>query len=129
MSQDHKQALLQGRKEAKAIKAYLATLQQKRPGRPATRESLEAKLADLTKRVEKSEDPLATVKLIQARIDTKHALEQLSRAEDFDRLTADFVANVASYSERKGISYTAWREFGVPAVTLREGGIKQTRNP
>ena len=31
------------------------------------------------------------------------------------------------YSERKGISYAAWREAGVPAATLKAAGISRGR--
>jgi hypothetical protein len=42
-------------------------------------------------------------------------------------LAANFVAYAKSYSDRKGISYTAWRQFGVPADVLRKAGIQETR--
>ena len=44
-----------------------------------------------------------------------------------DVLELGFVEHAASYSDRKGVSYTAWREFGVPASVLRTAGIKETR--
>jgi hypothetical protein len=33
----------------------------------------------------------------------------------------------ASYSERKGITWPAWREAGVSADVLRSAGVKRTR--
>ena len=47
--------------------------------------------------------------------------------DDVGSLESEFKKHVASYSERKGVTYTAWRESGVPAKVLREAGIKETR--
>ena len=46
---------------------------------------------------------------------------------DLDELEAGFVEHARSYSERKGISYSAWRETGVPAAALKKAGISRTR--
>ncbi len=128
MSDEHKAALARGRAEARAIKAYLAvaTMPKKR-GRPVTRSSLEEKIVSLDEKVGTENDPLARVELIQARIDTQRALDDLGSAGDLEALEPGFVEHAASYSDRKGITWTAWREAGVPAATLRRAGIKQTR--
>ena len=47
MSAEHKAALVQGRKEAKAIKVYLDALASRRPGRPVTKDSLEKRRASI----------------------------------------------------------------------------------
>ena len=128
MSDEHKAALAQGRAEARAIKAYLAVATApKKRGRPVTRASLEEKIVGLDDRVRTEDDPLARVDLIQARIDAQRALDELDSAADLEALEAGFVEHAASYSDRKGITWTAWREAGVPAATLRKAGIKQTR--
>jgi len=44
---------------------------------------------------------------------------------DLAALEADFVQVAASYSARKGISYTAWRELGVSADVLKRAGISR----
>ena len=36
-----------------------------------------------------------------------------------------FVDAAAEYSERKGITYSAWRELGVPAAVLKRAGVKR----
>lgn len=128
MSDEHKAALARGRAEARAIKAYLAvaTMPKKR-GRPVTRSSLEEKIVSLDEKVGTENDPLARVELIQARIDAQRALDDLGSAADLETLEPGFVEHAASYSDRKGITWTAWREAGVPAATLRRAGIKQTR--
>jgi hypothetical protein len=128
MTKEHKAALAQGRAEARALKSYLAAATTpKKRGRPVTRESLEARIAALDDRVRNESDPLARVDLIQARIDVQRALDDLDTAADLAALEAGFIEHAASYSERKGITWTAWREAGVPAATLRKAGIKQTR--
>jgi len=128
MSDEHKAALAKGRAEARSIKAYLAvaTIPKKR-GRPVTRASLEEKIASLDEKVGTENDPLARVELIQARIDAQRALDDLHSAADLEALEPGFIEHAASYSDRKGITWTAWREAGVPASTLRSAGIKQTR--
>jgi len=127
MTQDHKDALAQGRAEAKMIKAYLKALESRKSGRPATRESLNRRLDQLNAKVRSSEDPLKTVELIQTRLEVEEALTHVDAHEDFAALEAGFVTTAQGYSVRKGISYTAWREFGVPAATLRSAGVPETR--
>ena len=128
MSDEHKAALARGRAEARALKAYLAvaTMPKKR-GRPVTRSSLEEKIVSLDEKVGTEDDPLARVELIQARLNAQRALDDLGSAADLEALEPGFVEHAASYSDRKGITWTAWREAGVPAATLRRAGIKQTR--
>lgn len=128
MSDEHKAALAQGRAESRAIKAYLAVATApKKRGRPVTRASLEERIIALDAKVGTEDDPLARVDLIQARIDARRALDDLDSAADLEALEAGFTKYAASYSERKGITWTAWREAGVTAATLRRAGIKQTR--
>jgi hypothetical protein len=127
MSQEHKDALAEGRQQARAIKAYLKAIESRRPGRPVTKESLEQRLSKVKVKIEGSEDPLETVELIQKRLDIESALANLDEGADLEELEAGFVAHVSAYSERKGITYSAWREYGVPAATLRAAGVRETR--
>jgi len=128
MSAEHKAAIAQGRRESKAIKAYLEAISvPKRRGRPVTPEGLEAKIADLDQRIRDESDPLARVDLYQARLDAQDTLEQLTATVDIDALEVGFVEHAASYSARKGITWPAWREAGVSAGVLRAAGVKRTR--
>lgn len=127
MTEEHKAALAQGRREARAIKAYLKALADKKPGRPVTKESLTKRLGTVERKIEDVDNPLETVDLIQSKLDIEQALSDLENTEDIETLEAGFVENAAPYSERKGVSYTAWREYGVPARVLRAAGIKETR--
>lgn len=127
MSAEHKAALVQGRKEAKAIKNYLDALASRRPGRPVTRESLERKLASIDQRLGAEADALKRVDLHQAKIEAEGALAAASDSIDLTELENAFVKVAAPYSDRKGISYGAWRSAGVPAAVLKKAGVARTR--
>ena len=128
MSAEHKAAIAQGRRESKAIKTYLEAISvPKRRGRPVTPESLEAKIADLDLRIREEGNLLARVDLFQARIDAQRALDQVTATVDIDALEVGFIECAGSYSERKGITWPAWREAGVSSGVLRAAGIKRTR--
>jgi hypothetical protein len=127
MSDEHKAALAEGRNQARAIKTYLRAIASRKPGRPVTREGLESRLAKVSQKLEGVDNPLDAVDLIQSRLDIEKALADLEENADMSELEAGFIEHAASYSERKGITYTAWREYGVPANVLRSAGIKETR--
>ena len=127
MSQEHKDALAVERNQARAIKAYLGALETISPGRPITKETLEQRLTRINERIKASDNPLKSVDLIQTRLDVEQAISNLDDTKHFDQLEAEFCAHARSYSERKGITYTAWREFGVPAATLRAAEVPETR--
>ena len=128
MTEEHKVALAQGRREAKAIKSYLEAITvPRRRGRPVTPESLEAKIAALDDKVLAERDPLARVDLYQARIDAQAALDSMTATIDLDALEVGFIACAASYSDRKGITWPAWREAGVSSAVLTAAGVKRTR--
>jgi hypothetical protein len=125
MSEEHKAALAKGRREARAIKLYLEALGKRRPGRPVTPDSLKKKIADLTKKLTVEQDPLRAVELRQQRLDAEQALDRAQAAAEIDDLERGFVDHARSYSERKRISYAAWRQSGVPAAVLRKAGISR----
>ncbi len=127
MTQEHKEALAQGRAEARAIKGYLKALDARKPGRPITKESLQRRLETVQQKLDSTDDPLRRVELIQSKLDFEKDLANVDQVIDFDALEGGFVEYALTYSERKGISYTAWREFGIPATTLKAAGIPETR--
>jgi len=92
-----------------------------------SKESLAKRMDKVNQKLDASDNPLEAVDLIQAKLDIERSLAELDNAVDMEALEAGFVEHAASYSERKGVSYTAWREFGVPAKVLRDAGIKETR--
>lgn len=123
MSEEHKAALARGRRESRAIKQYLENLKSRRPGRPITPETLKKRIEDLEAKISAESDPLKSVEYRQSRIEAERALEKAEKAPDLAELEKGFVKNVKSYSKRKGISYAAWREAGVPAALLKQAGM------
>jgi hypothetical protein len=128
MSDEHKAALAKGREQGRAVREYLAALEQERkPGRRVDRGTVEKRIHEVQARIDEEPDPAKRVELIQRRLDLEQQLVDLQDEVDLDELEKGFVAAAAEYSERKGISYTAWREAGVPASVLKEAGIRRTR--
>jgi 5'-deoxynucleotidase YfbR-like HD superfamily hydrolase len=128
MTDEHKSALAEGRKQARSIRAYLEALVSRRPGRPVTPETLRARLARIEERLAAEADVLKHLDLVQDRIDVAEALEAAQTGADIEALEAAFVAYAKPYGARKGIGYAAWRESGVSAATLKAAEIRQTRN-
>lgn len=123
MSAEHKAALAAGRRESRAIKQYLEALASRRPGRPITPQTLKQRIADLETRIAVESNPLKAIDLRQARLDAERALAAAGAPADTGALEAAFVEYARDYSARKGISYAAWREAGVPAAVLKKAGV------
>ena len=102
MSDTHKAALAEGRAQGRAVRHYLEALESSKPkrGRKRTRES------------------------VAKRLEAELAADE--ETVDLAGIEAEFLAAAKPYSERKGISYAAWREIGVPASTLRAAGITRS---
>ena len=130
MSAEHKEALAAGRTESKAVKDYLNALEANRPkrGRKRTPESINKRLTALNEQIPTA-DPFQRLSLIQERVDLENELATLTSGTgvDTEALEKGFVKVARSYGERKGISYAAWREVGVPAATLKAAGISRAQ--
>lgn len=115
-----------GRTESRAVRTYLEALEQTRPkrGRKRTADSINARLAKIDKELEYA-DVIKRLNLIQERLDLLKELEGLEHQVDMAALEAEFVKAAKSYGERKGITYSAWREIGVPASVLKAAGISR----
>lgn len=124
MTPQHKAALAQGRTEGRAIKRYLEALEKNRPrrGRKRTPESIKKRMAAIAAQ-EPTASPLLRLQLVQERMDLQRELDALGAKQDLSALESEFVKTAAKYGERKGISYAAWRQLGVPAETLKKAGI------
>ena len=124
MSDEHKQALAEGRTDSRAVKVYLEAIQQHRPkrGRKRTPDSINKRLASIETQLP-SAAPLQQLQLVQERIDLTNELATMNEKVDLSALEKDFVKAASSYSKRKGISYAAWRELGVSADILTKSGI------
>jgi uncharacterized protein YicC (UPF0701 family) len=127
MSKEHKAALAEGRDQGRAVRRYLEALEANKPrrGRKRSPESLKKRLDAIETEIA-SADPLKRVHLVQERSDLQQALETSASNVDVDELESDFVKAAAPYSERKGITYSTWREVGVPAAVLEKAGIKRS---
>ncbi len=126
MTDQHKAALAEGRSEGRAVKNYLEALQQNRPkrGRRRTPDSIKKRLAAIDAAYADG-SALQQLQLAQERMDLQKELGAMGNKVDLTSLETDFVKTAAKYAQRKGISYAAWRELGVPADVLKKAGISR----
>jgi len=124
MSNEHKQALAEGREQGRGVRLYLEALEKNRPkrGRKRTPDSIARRLVGIEERLLDA-DPLSRLHLIQERINLQNELETLKAKTDLTELEKGFIAAAKTYGERKGITHAAWRALGVPADVLRKAGI------
>lgn len=124
MTEEHKAALAAGRAESRAVKRYLEALEETKPkrGRRRTKASIEKRLEQIQSELPTA-NPLNRVKLIQERMDLTKELDASQDPVDISAFEDDFVKNAKSYSDRKGISYAAWRELGIAPAVLKRAGI------
>jgi len=122
-----------GREESAVVARYLEALEAEAQSQPRGRrrnpETMEARLAEIARALtDTSTKPLSRLALIQERQDLQAHLERLASVTetDIEALTQRFTEVAASYSARKGFSYSAWREVGVPANVLRDAGIARS---
>jgi hypothetical protein len=129
MSEEHKAALAEGRRQGVAVRRYLEALERSRAtrGRPARTEDLEAQLAKVEGELEAA-DALRRLHLLQQRRTLRaRLLASEPDEDDLAALEAAFIEVAADYSARKNIDYATWREAGVPAEVLRRAGIAARR--
>ncbi len=126
MTEEHKQALAVGRAEGRMVRAYLEALESSRPkrGRKRTKESIGRRLERIEAELEAA-DPLKRLQLTQEQIDLTEELESMDNGVNIADLENDFVRVAQGYAERKGITYQAFRQIGVPASVLKRAGISR----
>ena len=122
-----KAALAEGRSEGRAVKNYLEALQQNRPkrGRRRTPDSIKKRLAAIDASYG-DVSALQQLQLAQERMDLQREVEAMGNKVDLTALESDLVKTASKYAQRKGISYAAWRELGVPADVLKKAGIARS---
>ena len=127
MSDEHKAALAEGRNQGRAVRRYLEALEAHKPkrGRKRTPESMQKRIDRIDAELAGA-DPLKRVGLIQERLDLTAELGRTGSSVDLTELEQGFVDAAAAYSERKGISYAAWRQLGVEAAVLKRAGIRRS---
>ena len=124
MSKSHKAALAQGRVEGRIIRTYLDVVEANKPrrGRKRTIESITRRLAVIKKELAIA-DTVTKLRLTQERMDLERELKVKKANADISKLEAQFVKVAKAYSDRNGITYTAWREIGVGPQVLKRAGI------
>jgi hypothetical protein len=124
MTNAHKEALAVGRQEGRVVREYLESIESNRPkrGRKRTTDSVKKRLAAIDAAITNA-NPLQRLHLVQERFDLQKELEGMGAATDRAALEGDFAKVAAGYGQRKGISYSAWRELGVSPDVLKKAGI------
>jgi hypothetical protein len=125
MSESHKEALAEGRNHARIVGRYLEALEANRPkrGRKRTPDTVKKRLATVADSI-KDAGGLTRLSLLQERRDLEVELASMQAgAPDLGNLEKEFAKVAKSYSQKKKISYGAWREFGVPPEVLKKAGI------
>lgn len=127
MTDAHKAALARGREQGRAVRAYLEGLEAAKPkrGRKRTPETITKRLEAVEGQIPDA-DPVKRLQLTQERMDLQAELDAGEDTVDLEGLEKAFVSAAKGYGERKGISYAAWREIGVPAATLKAAGISRS---
>jgi hypothetical protein len=129
MSAAHKRALVEGRQSAAVVDRYLAALHvPKRRGRQVSLATLQERLATVEVDIKKTAGTARLFAAQQARdLRTRIAALANTATTDIKKLEADFVKVAKAFSERRGISYGAWRDAGVPAQVLKRAKVPRTR--
>jgi hypothetical protein len=124
VTDEHKAAMALGRTEGRSVGAYLEALETHKPkrGRKRTPESIDKRLADIDRQLNTA-SPVKRLSLIQERLDLLNERESMGQTVDLSGLEDAFVGSAKTYGDRKGISYAAWRELGVPPAVLKRAGI------
>ena len=125
MSDSHKEALATGREQGRAVRRYLEALEANKPrrGRKRTPESIQKRLAAIEERMATA-DALSRLQLAQERMDLEAEVAAAGEGGvDVEALEAEFIQAAGPYSQRKGISYDAWRTAGVEPRVLKSAGL------
>ncbi len=124
VTKEHKAAMATGRAESRAVSNYLEAMAANKPrrGRKRTPESIKNRLEVIEVEIEET-DMLSRVNLVQERMNLLEELGSLEEKIDLAEFEDDFIAVAANYSERRGITYAAWREIGVTPEILKRAGI------
>src|ERR1700752_5199678 len=87
MSNEHKQALAEGREQGRGVRLYLEALEKNRPkrGRKRTSDSITKRLDTIEQRLVDA-DPLTRLHLIQERLNLQNELESLKAKTDLTEL-------------------------------------------
>ena len=126
MTAEHKAALAKGRAEGRIVRDYLEGLRATKPkrGRKRTPETIAKRLEAIDVEMA-SASPIDELLLVQERKNLEAERAAMSNSIDMDALERDFVRVAKSYGDSKAISYSSWRDVGVPARVLKAAGISR----
>lgn len=130
MSDEHKANLAAGREQARVVRDYLTALQSNRPkrGRKRTAESIQKRLSAIEEALPQEENPLKRLTLLSEKEQLDDELLRMEDAAvaDVTALETEFVKVANDFSARRSVSYSAWRESGVPASVLKQAGVSRS---
>jgi uncharacterized protein YicC (UPF0701 family) len=128
MTQEHKEALSEGRRQGRIVRDYLEGLEATRPkrGRKRTKDTVSKRISSIESELENAQ-PLRKLEMIQERLDLLDELETFDETVDMAALEKQFISVAKSYAARRGISYAAFREMGIAAPVLKKAGIGRAR--
>ncbi len=127
LSPEVREARAVARAETRAVRGYLEGMQTT-AGRRGRRKTPQQELESVQAQLDMESDQIQRLALIQKRIDAEQRLSQYQDPVNIEALESEFVKVVKSYSDRRGISYKAWREMGVSAAVLGKSGIARSRS-
>lgn len=127
VTDDHKAAMAEGRSQSRKLAPYLEALESHRPkrGRKRTPDSITKRLEAIEEELPRA-NPIKRVNLLQERLNLTRERDTLETEVDLSEPEEAFVANAKSYGERRGITYEAWRQLGVPPEVLKRAGITKS---
>lgn len=126
LSDDHKAALAEGRRQSHAVRHYLEALAASGQGDGRNPVVIRREIGEVREAAERA-GPAMRIQLVQLRLNLEDELRQRLEEADPTTFEPDFLECARAYAERKGISYAAWREVGVPADVLERAGIREER--
>lgn len=108
---------------------YLEFVEATKPrrGRRRTPESIARRLTVINSSLRHA-DPLTKVRLIQVRLNLRTELAGMKTKSQITAAETRFVKVARTFSCHNGITWDAWREFGVPETVLKKAGIEPTRD-
>lgn len=123
LTEKHASALRTGRAQADSVRRYLDSIAGGRQRRQSP-EQLATRLERVTAQYETA-SALDKLRLAQEQLDIEAAIADSGNADTAAQYEAEFIQVAADYSERKGLTYAAWRQVGVPAAVLKQAGISR----
>ena len=121
-----KSVLSESMEQSHAVRAYLSAWDSQTSRSRQSPDEMRASVARLKDKIAEA-TPILKIQMIQKRRDIEIRLETFESVPDITDVGSRFVEVVKAYSEGKGIDYETWREYGIPASVLKQGGMRPRR--